>query len=53
MNRFFLYVEAAGRKGFAARRVTVTDLTASISMAIGGKGLQDYLDKLRMDYDGR
>ena len=52
MDKFWLYVESAARLDFAQRKTTVSDLTASIGFALGGKGMREYLDKLRVDYDG-
>ena len=52
LSRFFLYVEAAQRGLIDGRKAEVCDLVASIQSALGGKGLQTYLDKLTVGDDG-
>jgi hypothetical protein len=52
LDKFYLYVEAVIRKEFAERKVVVSDLVASIGIALSGKGLKEYLDQLKLDKDG-
>jgi len=51
LQRFYLYVESAGRTRTQERKAEVSDLVAAIQMALSGKGLKEYLTSL--DGDGR
>lgn len=52
LNRFFLYVESAGRLTMAQRKAYVGDTTRSIQMAMSGKGFKKYMDALDGKEDG-
>ena len=46
LNKFFLYVESAGRLMLAERKANVADTTKSIQMALSGKGFKQYMETL-------